>query len=228
MSTPTTYFRLHNQSGLSLLETIGVVSIGAVLAAITLPHVHDLIADAKAESLASSVKIYQHAISRYYRDTGVVLPLDDAGFPQLESSGDSRKSDSLPARLTLVAGDSRVGSTNLWPKFRGPYLEKFDTENPPELGGKMFMPTVKVIPFGATVTGSNNGWDLKGDDSKSDLPTNAYVAMLRVTGLTADQFLRFDRIIEPDMGDSQDEKQVRGRAKYDSIEMTLLLYLAHQ
>ena len=228
MFTRATLFRLHTQSGLSLLETIGVVSIGAVLAAITLPHVYDLIADAKAESLASSVKVYQQAISRYYRDTGIVLPLNDAGLPHLEASGDSSQPDSLPARLTLVAGDPRVGSGNLWPKFRGPYLEKFDTEHPPEFGGNMFMPTVKVDAFGAVVTGNNYGWDLKGDDGKSDLPTNAYVAMLRVTGITQDQFLRFDRIIEPDIGATQDEKQVKGRAKYDSTEMTLNLYLAHQ
>ena len=220
--------RLHAQSGLSLLETIGAVSIGAVLAAITLPHVYDLIADSKAESLASSAKVYQQAISRYYADVGVLLPLNQQGLPHLESSGDSAKPDSLPARLTLVKSDPRVGSSNLWPKFHGPYLEKFDTQYPPELGEKMYMPTIRALPLGAAVTGSNQAWDLKGDNARSDVPTNANVAILRVTGLTQEQFLRFDKIIEPDIGTTPGEKQLRGRAKYDSAEMTLHLYLAHQ
>ena len=220
--------KLNSDSGLSLLETLGVVSIGAVLAAITLPHVHDLIADSRAESLASSVKVYQQAISRYFGDVGVLLPLDHQGVPHLETSGDSINPRSLPARLTLVASDPQVGSTNLWPKFRGPYLEKFDTDHPPEVGGKMYLPTMKALPLGTSVTGNNQAWDLKGDDGKNDLPTKAVVAMLRVTNLTQDQFLRFDRIIEPDIGSTQAERPLRGRAKYDPTSRTLSLYLAHQ
>ena len=219
---------LHTQSGLSLLETIGVVSIGAVLATLTLPHVHDLIANSKAESLASSVNVYQQAISRYYADVGALLPLDNHGVPHREYSGDSGQPDSLPARLTLVSTDPRVGSSNYWPKFRGPYLEKFNTQHPPEVGDKMFMPTVAALPLGGVVTESNHAWDLKGDNARSDIPTNANVVMLRVTGLTQDQFLRFDKIIEPDIGTTSEERQVRGRAKYDSANKTLYLYLAHQ
>jgi len=210
------------------LETIGVVSIGAVLAAITLPHVHDLIADSKAESLVSSAKIYHQAISRYYADVGTILPLDPQGLPRLEKTGNSANPNSLPAQLTLVASDSRVGSFNLWMKFQGPYLEKFDTRYPPELGGEMFLPTQKALPLGSVVTGGNDAWDLKGDDARSDVPTHAHTVMFRVTGITPEQFLRIDTVIEPDIGKTLQEKLVRGRAKYDPVNMSLQLYLAHQ
>ncbi len=218
----------HRQSGLSLLETIGVVSIGAVLAAITLPHVYDLIADSKAESLVASTKVYQQAISRYYADMGTLLPLDRRGLPYLETTGDSANPNSLPAQLTLVESDPHIGSSNLWAKFQGPYLEKFDTHYPPELGEKMFMPTVRALPLGAVVTESNRAWDLRGDNARSDVPTMANVAVLSVTGLTQDQFRRIDKIIEPGIGSTPEEKQVRGRAKFDARERTLHLYLAHQ
>ena len=219
---------LHTQRGLSLIETLGVVSIVAVLSAITLPRVYDLIADSKAESLASSVKIYEQAISKYYSDMGSLLPLNSQGVPTHEFSGDSGTAYSLPARLTLTASDPDAGTTNYWTKFHGPYLEKFDTDHPPELGHKMFMPTGRAIPIGTTVTAHNMGWDLKGDDGRSDLPTNATIVSLRVSGLTPEYFLRFDRVLEPDIGDSVSERQLRGRAKYDHETSTLYLYLAHQ
>ncbi|MCA9470673.1 MAG: type II secretion system GspH family protein [Nitrospirales bacterium] len=219
---------LRAQSGLSLLETIGAVSIGAVLAAITVPHVYDLIADSKAESLVASTKVYQHAISRYYADIGTVLPLDGLGIPRLEPAGNSANPKSLPARLTLAASGPQAGTVNLWSRFQGPYLEKFDTRYPPELGETMYMPTIRSLSLGVSVTGSNHAWDLKGDDGKNDIPTNATVVMLRVVGLTPEQFLRVDKIIEPDIGATATERRLRGRAKYDSTDMTLNLYLAHQ
>ncbi|WP_454064220.1 type IV pilin protein [Candidatus Nitrospira salsa] len=219
---------LHAQGGLSLLETIGVVSIGAVLAAMTLPHVYGLIADSKAESLVSSVKIYQQAISRYYADVGTLLPLDSQGLPHLEQTGNSANPNSLPAQLTLVAGDPRAGGSNLWTKFQGPYLEKFDTQHPPELGGAMYLQTHKALPLGAVVTRSNDAWDLKGDNARSDVPTQAHIVVLRVTGITPEQFLRIDKVVESDIGRTMEERQVRGRAKYDPVEMSLHLYLAHQ
>ncbi|GJL54781.1 MAG: hypothetical protein NPIRA02_19130 [Nitrospirales bacterium] len=210
------------------METVGVVSIGAVLAAITLPHVYDLIADSKAESLVSAAKVYRQAISRYYADVGTVLPLDSQGVPRIERIGNSANPNSLPAQLTLVASDARVGSFNRWTKFQGPYLEKFDTQYPPELGGNMFLPTQQALPLGSAVTGSNRAWDLKGDDARSDVPTQAHTVIFRVTKITPEQFLRIDTVIEPDIGKTVQEKQVRGRAKYEPGDMSLRIYLAHQ
>ena len=220
--------KLHTQSGLSLIETLGVVSIVAVLSAITVPRVYDLIADSKAESLASAVKIYEQAISKYYSDMGSLLPLNSQGVPTHEPSGDSRTPYSLPARLTLATSDPEAGTKNYWTKFHGPYLEKFDTDHPPELGQKMYMPTGRAIPIGTRVSASSMGWDLKGDDGKSDLPTNTTVVSLRLSGLTPEYFLRFDRVLEPDIGDTVSERKQRGRAKYDHGTSTLYLYLAHQ
>lgn len=220
--------KFHNQIGLSLIETLGVISIVAVLSALAIPRVYDLIADSKAESLASAVKIYEQAISKYYSDMGSLLPLNNKGVPTHELSGDSRTPYSLPARLTLTTSDPEAGTKNYWTKFHGPYLEKFDTDHPPELGQKMFMPTGRAIPIGTTVTAISMGWDLKGDDGRSDLPTDATVVSLRLSGLTPEYFLRLDRVLEPDIGDSDRERKQRGRAKYDPDTSTLYLYLAHQ
>ena len=220
--------KLHTQRGLSLIETLGVVSIVAVLSALTVPRVYDLIADSKAESLAASAKVYEQAISQYYSDMGSLLPLNDKGLPTHERSGDSRTPYSLPARLTLTTSDPEAGTKNYWTRFHGPYLEKFDTDHPPELGQQMYMPTGRAIPIGTRVSASSMGWDLKGDDGKSDLPTGATVISLRLTGITPEYFFRFDRVLEPDIGDIGSERKQRGRAKYDHDTSTLYLYLAHQ
>lgn len=219
----------HASRGFTLIEMIGVLAVVAVLAALIIPKVFDIIASSKIDALAAAVKTYETAVTKYYTDIGSLLPLNASGIPQAEGSGNSATVRSLPARLTLSSSDPLVTGNNLWSKFNGPYLEKFDTTSPPGLGTAMYMPARSPESYGTSVTGNNRAWDLKGDDGKNDLSSGTNVVYLRLTGIGEDDFLEFDRIVDPDIGSSDAERKLRGRAKWhSSANGTLYLYLAHR
>ena len=212
-----------NERGFTLIEMIGVLAVIAILAALVLPKVFDVIAESLVNAVAASVKTYEIAGAKYYGDLGSLLPLDASGIPAVETTGDSATAVSMAARLTLSSSDPLVLATNLWPKFRGPYLEKFDSSTPSSLGTAMYIPVDASVAYGTTVTASNLGWDLVGNDGNSDLPTAARVVYYKLEGLAAEDFLRLDGIIDRDIGTTIPEKEIRGRAKWDSGSQTLYL-----
>ncbi|MDT7042369.1 prepilin-type N-terminal cleavage/methylation domain-containing protein [Candidatus Nitronereus thalassa] len=218
----------HDSRGFTLIEMIGVLAVVAVLAALVLPKVFDVIAESRVNALAASVKAYETAVMKYYGDIGSLLPLDASGVPTVEATGDSATVTSLAARLTLSRSDALVTAAGMWPKFRGPYLEKFDTTSPAALGTTMYLPCAAGVAYGTAVTATNVGWDLKGDDGNSDIPTGANVAYYRLVGISTEDFDRLDSIVDRDIGTTTATKQLRGRAKYDTATSTLYLYLAHR
>lgn len=219
---------LRDSHGFTLIEMIGVLAVVAVLAALVLPKAMDVIAESRVNALAASCKAYETAVTKYYGDIGSLLPLNATGSPTAETTGDSATATSMAARLTLSRSDSLVTANGLWPKFRGPYLEKFDSATPPALGTTMYIPVTAAVNYDTAVTATNLGWDLKGDDGNSDLPTGANVVYFRLVGLSVEDFTRLDSIIDPDVGTTDATKQLRGRAKYDTSTDTLYLYLAHR
>ena len=92
----------------------------------------------------------------------------------------------------------------------------------------MVIPVVAAVNYDTAVLATTLGWDLVGNDSKSDLPTGANVVYYKLTGLAVDDFLRLDGIIDRDIGTTTALKEVRGRAKWDSGTSTLYLYIAHR
>ena len=92
----------------------------------------------------------------------------------------------------------------------------------------MYIPADAAVAYGTATTGPNLGWDLKGDDGNSDIPTGANVVYYRLTGLGLEDFERFDSIVDRDIGTTAATKQLRGRAKYDTATSELYLYLAHR
>jgi hypothetical protein len=90
------------------------------------------------------------------------------------------------------------------------------------------MPTGSAVALATATTGTNIGWDLKGDDGNSDLPTGAQVAWLQIAGISIGDHEDLDAIIDRGIGTTPAERQLRGRVKYDTATSTLYIYLAHR
>jgi prepilin-type N-terminal cleavage/methylation domain-containing protein len=216
-----------DSQGFTLVEMIGVLAIIAILMALLLPKVFSLIASSNARSLVAAVRTYETSVISYFADVGSLYPLNITGVPTAETGGDSTTAISLGARLTLDMSDPLNTGANQWPRFRGPYVEKFNTTNVPGFGATILMPTALAIALATPTTGTNIGWDLKGDDGNNDLATGAQAAYLQITGVTVGDAEEIDGIIDPGIGGTQAERQLRGRVKYDTVGGQLFIYLAH-
>jgi prepilin-type N-terminal cleavage/methylation domain-containing protein len=217
-----------HEQGFTLVEMIGVLAIIAILIALLLPKIFSLIASTNARSLAAAIRTYETAIVNYYADIGTVWPLNATGVPAAETTGLSTTATSLPSRLTLDVSDPLNTGANQWPRFRGPYAEKFNSAVPPGLGTSMLLIATTGVALGTATTQTNVGWDLKGDDGNSDLPTGARVAYLRVDGVSDTEFNELDGIIDAGVGTNLAERQLRGRVKYAPATDRLYIYMVHQ
>lgn len=217
-----------HEQGFTLVEMIGVLAIIAILIALLLPKIFSLIASTNARSLAAAIRTYESAIVNYYADIGTVWPLNATGVPAAETTGLSTTATSLPSRLTLDVSDPLNTGANQWPRFRGPYAEKFNSAVPPGLGTSMLLIATTGVALGTATTQTNVGWDLKGDDGNSDLPTGARVAYLRVDGVSDTEFNELDGIIDAGVGTNLAERQLRGRVKYAPATDRLYIYMVHQ
>ncbi len=218
----------NKEQGFTLVEMIGVLAIIAILIALLLPKVFQLIASSNARSLAAAVRTYETAVTSYFADVGSLYPLNATGVPTAEATGNSATAISLPARLTLDITDPLNTGANQFVRFRGPYAEKFNSANSPGIGATILMPTGPAVALATATTGTNIGWDLKGDDGNSDLATGAQVAYLQITGVALGDAEEIDGIIDPGIGATAAQRQLRGRVKYDTASSQLFIYLAHR
>ena len=155
-----------------------------------------ILKSSKVQSLAAAIRTYETALTRYFTDVGSLYPLNVTGVPTAETTGNSTVATSLPARLTLNASDPLNTGANQWRRFRGPYLERFDSANPPGIGTSMFMPATTPVSYGTSVTTTNFGWDLDAKDGLSDIPTGHTVVYLRITGIRQRDFLHLNNILD--------------------------------
>jgi len=207
---------------------IGVLAIIAILMALLLPKVFSLIGASNARSLAAAVRTFETSIVNYYADIGSLYPLNIAGTPVQEGSGNSATATSLPARLTLNSSDALNVGTGSWPRFRGPYLEKFNSANPPGLGITMTMPSVSANNFGTAPLFTHRNFDLDGDND-NDIANGSQVTYLFVDDVTQSQFEEIDGIIDSGVGSSPAQRRVRGRVKWQpGGGGQLRIYLASQ
>ena len=218
--------RRTTNNGFTLIEMIGVLAVMAVLVSLLLPRVFEIMAESKANALVAAVKTYQTAIVDYYSDIGSILPLNVAGVPAAENSGNSNNSRSLPARLTLDQSDPLNIGTNSWTKFKGPYLAKFSSTTPPGLGTAVRMPARTPQAYGTATTGGNRAWDFT-DDGNSDIPSATNVVYVVFSDISIQDFERIDAILDKGFGSSTAERQLRGRVKYDTSTSEMMIYLMH-
>ncbi|GJL54780.1 MAG: hypothetical protein NPIRA02_19120 [Nitrospirales bacterium] len=216
---------IQKEQGFTLIEMIGVLAVIAILVALLLPKVFEIMAESRANALVAAVRTYETAVVDYYSDIGSLLPLDVGGTPTVEATGDSATATSLGARLTLDAADALNTGANAWANFRGPYLAKFVSTVPPGLGTGVFMPATTPVAYGTTTDSTNIGWDLN-NDGNSDIPTNSNVVYVQFTGISPANFDDIDAIIDPGMGTGAD-RALRGRVKYDTGTGALMIYLNH-
>lgn len=240
--------------GLTLVEWISVLAIVSIMLGLTIPGIMSQVQKGQVVALAQAIPSYRKAVEAYYRDIGSVEPLNAAGVPAIEATGNSATATSLPARLTLDASDPLNTGANQWVRFRGPYLQYFDTANPPNLGAAIFMPAAVPVSYGTAVTATNIGWDLDTKDGLSDIPTGKTVVYLRLTGIQQGEFVQLNHMLDggtslagsdpPLIDPSQPpvlasllamgggpppppNTVIRGRLKYDAATQTALIYLAH-
>ncbi len=217
-----------DDDGFTLIEMIGVLAVIAVLVALLLPKVFEIMAESKANSLVAAVRTYETAVVNYYADIGSILPLNPGGNPTQEVSGDSFVVRSLPARLTLDQSDPLNTGNNSWTKFKGPYLAQFSSDVLPGLGTKMYMPVQVPVSYGTATTTTNLGWDLN-QDGNSDIPTNAHVAYVYFTGISTPDFEKVNALIDPGestvSGTTAPDRS--GRVKYDVNLQEMMIYLIH-
>ena len=216
-----------SDAGFTLNEMIGVLAVIAILVALLLPKVFEIMAESKAKALVAATRTYETAIVGYYADIGSILPLDAGGTPAIQVSGDSANPLSLPARLTLDKSDPLNNGNNSWVKFNGPYLAKFSTNSPPGFGTSVTMRATNPAAYGTTVTATDRGWDFD-NDGNSDIPTNAKVVFLRFIDIENRDFERVDAILDPGFGTTAVERQVRGKVKYVSANKRMKIYLIHR
>lgn len=214
--------------GFTLVEMIGVLAIIAILIALLLPKIFGLIGSANARSTAAAVRTYETAVINYFADIGSIYPLNATGVPTAETTGASTAPLSLAARLTLDMTDALNTGAAQWVRFRGPYTEKLNTANPPGMGTTILMPAeAGDVALGAAPGATEIGWDLTGD-GLNDVPLGAQVAYLQITGIALGDHEDVDAILDPGVGATAAERQIRGRVKYDTGTTTLYIYLAHR
>ena len=213
-------------NGFTLIEMIGVLAVIAVLVALLLPKVFEIMAESKANALVAAIRTYETAVVDYYSDIASILPLNPGGVPTIEVNGNSTNVRSLPARLTLDQSDPLNTGNNRWVTFKGPYLSHFVTTSPPGLGTNVYMPARNSAAYGTAVDASNLAWDFT-DDGNNDIPTNANVAYVYFMGVSREGFEKVDAILDRGIGTTAIQRQLRGQVKYDTATGQMMIYLAH-
>ncbi len=222
------------QAGFTLIEMIGVLAIIAILVAAVAPRIFEAIEDSRVTTLTTNIKQIQTAVTKYYADIGSLRPLAVAtGLPANDNAGNTTVATSFPATLNITTPGQ---TTARWAKFRGPYLEGFESAKP-YMGLVMTLPSQTnntAAAAGGAAAAANNStqYDLDGDSNTDIVGGNvSEIVSLVITGITQREFEKVDAMLDASMitNLSATERQERGRVKWVIAGGgTMRVYIAHK
>jgi prepilin-type N-terminal cleavage/methylation domain-containing protein len=220
------------KKGFTLIEMIGVLAIIAILVAAVAPRIFEAIEDSKVTTASTLAKTIQTATVKYYADMGTLQPItnatNNAPNPFFSVAGDDGTgiNSSLSAALTRTKTAGQVNGQ--WTRFRGPYLETFDIDNPP-LGTSMQLSSVPAAGAGAAPVATNaSNFDLDANN-QADVPNGTFVVALVYNDVTVREWEKLEGIIDANQLDGLTlvQRQARGRVKYDAANQVAYIYIAH-
>ncbi len=222
-----------NQRGFTLIEMIGVLAIIAILVGAVAPRIFEAIEDSKVTSASSLVKSLQSSVSKYYSDMGTLLPLSNINNNNttIRTQGEDGAGNDTQRHLASALEHTKSSSQNqgVWPKFRGPYIDAFQTNNPP-LGSSMRLASFPAASVGAAASSTiETNFDLNGDGT-NDLVTGSQIVSIVISGVGAREWGKFDALFDANViqGLTESDRQSRGRIKYDATNQEMRVYIAHK
>jgi prepilin-type N-terminal cleavage/methylation domain-containing protein len=222
-----------NQNGFTLIEMIGVLAIIAILVGAVAPRIFEAIEDSKITSSSSLVKSLQSSVSKYYSDMGTLLSIANIGNndASIRTQGEDGAGNDTQRHLASALTHTKTSTQNqgFWPKFRGPYLESFETSNPP-IGTSMRISTMPVANVGAASDNSSEiNFDLSGEGT-NDFVAGSEIVALVIEGVGAREWEKFDAMFDANViqGLSEANRQARGRIKFNPGTSTMRVYIAHK
>ncbi len=210
-----------NNKGFTLVEMIGVLAIIAVLVGAVAPKIFEAIKNSKITTTATLAKTLQSATTQYYADIGTLLPIYMNNNGTIDPNGDIRS-------LATILTHTRTTTQDLgkWRKFRGPYLEKFETTNPP-IGQTMRLSSQNIVAGSAPSATNEANYSLNGGTTNTLSAGN--VVSLVMTGISAQEWVQFEAIYEvmSPANDTETQRQARGKVKYDPNSSTMRVYITN-
>lgn len=211
-----------NEAGFTLIEMIGVLAIIAVLVGAIAPKIFNAIKNSKITTTATLAKNLQSACAEYYASIGTLLPVDPAS-----NTGIPEESDNHFSKL-LVHTKTPAQDNGKWSRFRGPYLEKFEPNNPP-FGESMDIAAWNALNYnGNSTSGNVTNYAIIPGSTRNSIADGATIVSLVIKGVSIDEWKQFESIYEIDMGtagDNETERKNTGYVKYDGS--TMRVYIVH-
>lgn len=216
------------KNGFTLIEMIGVLAIIAILVSAVAPRIFEAIQDSKVTTVGTFVKTVDGAISQYYKDMGTTMPLADvsANSAVIDANGSyvtsgQNVNNALETALTHSKNANQVSGK--WQNFNGPYLDKFERENPP-IGTFMTLYTNTADNSGnAASANTPRNFDLNNDGT-NDIPNNTAVVVLRIDEVSEKQWSKIENILDTKSDNlTTDQRKARGKVKMDGDEIFILV-----
>ncbi len=214
--------------GFSILEMIGVLVMILILVAAVAPRIFEAIGDSKIKSATTTIKTLQSAVAKYFADIGTLYPLNDLGVavPMANGVSNADYGASMPDVLTLPSSASPATTgTGLWRKFRGPYLDGFNTASS-VIGTSV---TVSSVASVASITATVNNANFSlSNNATTTINSGSQLVFITYSGVSQKEFEKLDALLDEGIGGTSAEKEAWGKVKWDPATGNLMVYIAHK